>query len=63
VDKAGMAHLYNRILLGPKKEDNFTLLIAWMNLENIMLSTIGFYSSVGFKEQSQLTSKIETYSE
>ena len=35
-----MVHLHNGILLGCEKEENVTLLIAWMDLENSMLSEI-----------------------
>ena len=35
-----MGNLHNGILLGHKKEENFTLETAWMDLENIMLSEI-----------------------
>ena len=38
VDKTTMGHLYNRILLGHKKEENFTLCNSIDGLENIMLS-------------------------
>ena len=41
MDKTAMGHLHNGILLGYKKEENFTLCVAvWMDLENIMLSEI-----------------------
>ena len=33
-----MGHLHNEILLGHKKEGNFTFETVWMDLENIMLS-------------------------
>ena len=40
VDKATMGYLHNGILLGWKKEENFTLVAAWVDPENIMLSEI-----------------------
>ena len=38
VDKTPMGHLHNGIVPGHKKEENFTLMTVWMDLENIMLS-------------------------
>ena len=37
-DKNTMGHLHNEILLGCKKEENFTLWTVWTDLENIILS-------------------------
>ena len=68
VDKRAMVHLYNGISLGRKKE-NFTVAIAWMDLENITLSEISqsekdeymwFHSGVESNERTTRTSKIET---
>ena len=69
VDKTTVVHLHNGILLGHKKEENFTLLTAWMDLKSIMLceirqsektNTTWFYSYVESNEQTELTSK-QTY--
>ena len=38
VDKTPMGHLHNGIVPGHKKEENFTFMTVWMDLENIMLS-------------------------
>ena len=35
-----MGHLHNETLLSLKKEENFTFVTAWMDLESIMLSEI-----------------------
>ena len=40
MDKTTLGHLHNGILLGLKKEKNFTFETVWMDLENIMLSEI-----------------------
>ena len=68
VDKTTVVHLHNGILLGHKKEENFTLLTAWMDLKSIMLceirqsektNTTWFYSYVESNEQTELTSKTD----
>ena len=63
-----MEHLHDGILLGHKKEKKILpFVIAWMDLENIMLSEINqsekdirFHSYVESNEQIELRSKIET---
>ena len=40
MDRTTIGHVYNGILLGHKKEENFTLAMVWTDLENIMLSEI-----------------------
>ena len=40
VGKTTMGYLHNGILLGWKKEENFTLVAAWVDPENIILSEI-----------------------
>ena len=40
VGKTSLGHLHNGILLGHKKEENFTIVTTRMDLENIMLSEI-----------------------
>ena len=69
MDKTTLGHLHNIMLLGHKKEETLTILTAWMDLENIMLSEISqsekdkyhmIHSYVESNEQTELTSKVET---
>ena len=57
------------MLLGHKKEENFTFVTVWMDLENIMLSKISqsekdkyhmFSYMWNLMNELQVTSKIET---
>ena len=68
-DKTTKGHIPNRILLGHKKEKNFTLCgsmdgsgkhYAKWNKAVREKNTIWFYSYVESKEQTELTSKTET---
>ena len=69
VDKTTMGHLYNGIVLGLKKKKIVPFAIAWMDLDNIMLSEISqsekenavwFHLDEESNEQTELTKKIET---
>ena len=54
VNKTTMGHLHNEILLGHKKEGNFTFETVWMDLENIMLSE----TSLSEKDKCHMNSLI-----
>ena len=40
MDKENVAHLYIRVLLSSKNNDNLNLACTWMELENIILSEV-----------------------
>ena len=59
MDKSTIGHLHNGILLSSRKEEMLPFVVAWMDLENIMLSGIS-HSEKGKHLNKLITRKIDT---